>query len=82
MSEESVEDTIDDIACEKCNSGENASELLLYDGCTRGFHLPCLIPALPQVPTGDWFSDDCASDNPTWLEQLQRVEKYLIVCEM
>lgn len=51
--------------CEKCGSGENAAELLLCDKCDRGFHLFCLRPILPSVPTGSWFCPDCSVQFPT-----------------
>ncbi|KAJ2653255.1 hypothetical protein IWW40_000621 [Coemansia sp. RSA 1250] len=51
-------ETIPD-ACEVCGSGENDSELLICDGCDRGFHMYCLSPALSAIPTNDWYCDAC-----------------------
>ena len=34
-------------------------EMLLCDGCDRGFHMSCLTPPLKNVPVGDWFCKDC-----------------------
>ncbi|XP_062224259.1 histone-lysine N-methyltransferase ATXR6-like [Phragmites australis] len=51
----------DDVRCEACGSGEAAAELMLCDGCDRGFHIFCLRPILPRVPAGDWFCPSCHS---------------------
>lgn len=50
-----------DVCCEKCGSGERPSELLLCDGCDRGFHLFCLRPVLVAVPKGRWFCPSCSN---------------------
>jgi hypothetical protein len=50
-----------DVRCEACGSGDGADELLLCDGCDRGFHIFCLRPILPRVPAGDWFCPSCAA---------------------
>ncbi|CAL4890349.1 unnamed protein product [Urochloa decumbens] len=51
----------DDVFCEACGSGDAAAELMLCDGCDRGFHIFCLRPILPRVPVGDWFCPSCRS---------------------
>ncbi|KAJ1277630.1 hypothetical protein BS78_04G018300 [Paspalum vaginatum] len=51
----------DDVRCEACGSGDAAAELMLCDGCDRGFHIFCLRPILPRVPAGDWFCASCRS---------------------
>ncbi|CAO2041264.1 unnamed protein product [Urochloa humidicola] len=51
----------DDVSCEACGSGDAAAELMLCDGCDRGFHIFCLRPILPRVPAGDWFCPSCRS---------------------
>ncbi|KAL6848545.1 hypothetical protein ACP4OV_021839 [Aristida adscensionis] len=53
----------DDVRCEACGSGEASAELMLCDGCDRGFHIFCLRPILPRVPAGDWFCASCRSPN-------------------
>jgi hypothetical protein len=50
-----------DVRCEACGSGEAGAELMLCDGCDRGYHIFCLRPILPRVPAGDWFCDACRS---------------------
>lgn len=40
-------------------SSGNEEEMLLCDGCDRGFHMGCLKPPLKTVPKGDWFCHDC-----------------------
>lgn len=37
----------------------NEDEMLLCDGCDRGFHMSCLTPPLKNVPVGDWYCKDC-----------------------
>jgi [histone H3]-lysine27 N-methyltransferase len=54
----------DDVRCEACGSGEAGAELMLCDGCDRGYHTFCLRPVLPRVPAGDWFCDACRSLPP------------------
>ncbi|KAL6629741.1 hypothetical protein ACP70R_029506 [Stipagrostis hirtigluma subsp. patula] len=56
-----TDDADDDVRCEACGSGEAAAELMLCDGCDRGFHIFCLRPILPRVPAGDWFCASCRS---------------------
>jgi hypothetical protein len=51
----------DDVRCEACGSGEAAPELMLCDGCDRGFHIFCLRPILPRVPAGNWYCPSCRS---------------------
>ncbi|KAI7861114.1 PLU-1-like protein-domain-containing protein [Circinella umbellata] len=46
-------------ACEICNSGENEEEILLCDGCDRGYHMYCLSPPLNTVPKSDWYCFKC-----------------------
>ncbi|WVQ76775.1 hypothetical protein IAR50_006449 [Cryptococcus sp. DSM 104548] len=46
--------------CEICRSGHAAEEILLCDGCDRGFHIYCLDPPLATVPTNEeWFCNAC-----------------------
>ena len=42
-----------------CSLLGNEDEMLLCDGCDRGFHMSCLKPPLKNVPKGDWFCKDC-----------------------
>jgi [histone H3]-lysine27 N-methyltransferase len=51
----------DDVRCEACGSGDAGAELMLCDGCDRGYHTFCLRPVLPRVPAGDWFCAACRS---------------------
>ncbi|XP_010291992.1 PREDICTED: autoimmune regulator-like, partial [Phaethon lepturus] len=37
--------------CAVCGDG---GELICCDGCPRAFHLACLVPPLPRVPSGTW----------------------------
>ena len=57
--------------CEVCHSGEDGTKILLCDGCdqgqrtsplslTSGYHIYCLEPPLPSVPTHEqWYCTAC-----------------------
>ncbi|KAI8982573.1 hypothetical protein BDB01DRAFT_851066 [Pilobolus umbonatus] len=45
--------------CEICHRIENEEQILLCDGCNRGYHLYCLSPALSSVPKSDWYCVHC-----------------------
>nr|VZI06096.1 unnamed protein product [Spirometra erinaceieuropaei] len=62
-----VEDTT---ACEICHSQEDEENLLLCDGCDRGYHTYCLHPPLSSIPEGDWFCPECENGSPTATPQL------------
>ncbi|KFO82127.1 Autoimmune regulator, partial [Cuculus canorus] len=42
--------------CAVCGDG---GELICCDGCPRAFHLACLVPPLPRVPSGMWRCASC-----------------------
>ncbi|NWV40927.1 AIRE regulator, partial [Grantiella picta] len=42
--------------CAACGDG---GELICCDGCPRAFHLACLVPPLPRVPSGTWRCGSC-----------------------
>ncbi|KAM4769566.1 autoimmune regulator [Cyanocitta cristata] len=42
--------------CAACGDG---GELICCDGCPRAFHLACLVPPLPHVPSGTWRCGSC-----------------------
>ncbi|NXV80508.1 AIRE regulator, partial [Atlantisia rogersi] len=42
--------------CAVCGDG---GELICCDGCPRAFHLACLVPPLPRVPSGTWRCGSC-----------------------
>ncbi|KAH8554111.1 PLU-1-like protein-domain-containing protein [Umbelopsis sp. PMI_123] len=45
--------------CEICNIGENEDEILLCDGCDRGYHMYCLDPPLNSIPRTEWYCVKC-----------------------
>ncbi|XP_031410940.1 autoimmune regulator [Meleagris gallopavo] len=45
--------------CAVCGDG---GELICCDGCPRAFHLPCLVPPLPRVPSGTWQCSSCVAE--------------------
>ena len=58
--EEEEKDKYDTKLCEECGRGDGEQEMLLCDGCDRGFHMFCLCPILVTVPLGDWFCPHCS----------------------
>ena len=36
--------------------------MLLCDGCDKGFHTYCPVPAIEEIPDGDWFCSKCAAN--------------------
>ncbi|KAM9378394.1 autoimmune regulator [Phaethornis superciliosus] len=53
--------------CAVCGDG---GELICCDGCPRAFHLACLVPPLPRVPSGTWQCGCCVASTAK-LGQLQ-----------
>ena len=45
--------------CQLCHLGDNESDLLLCDGCDKGYHTYCFKPVLTNVPEGDWYCYEC-----------------------
>lgn len=49
----------DKLMCEICGKGDDEDLIVICDKCNKGFHLYCLTPILPSVPSGDWFCSKC-----------------------
>ncbi|NWV14744.1 AIRE regulator, partial [Ptilonorhynchus violaceus] len=45
--------------CDECAACGDGGELICCDGCPRAFHLACLVPPLPRVPSGTWRCGSC-----------------------
>ncbi|ODV64207.1 histone demethylase, partial [Ascoidea rubescens DSM 1968] len=45
--------------CNKCGLNQDDSNMLLCDGCDKGFHIYCLVPPLTKIPKGKWFCEEC-----------------------
>ncbi|NWS31316.1 AIRE regulator, partial [Polioptila caerulea] len=56
--------------CAACGDG---GELICCDGCPRAFHLACLVPPLPHVPSGTWRCGSCV-EKMTEPSQLQEAD--------
>lgn len=56
-----------DLTCEVCGSDADDVAMLVCDGCSKGYHLWCLLPPLPTVPKGTWHGPCClgAAEPPT-----------------
>jgi DNA invertase Pin-like site-specific DNA recombinase len=52
-----------DIICHVCSNGENEAQMLLCDGCNRGFHTFCL--NMRSVPSGSWYCPGCVRSSST-----------------
>ena len=47
------------LLCTVCQKGEHEESLIICDKCNKGYHLYCLKPSLPSVPSGEWFCSAC-----------------------
>lgn len=45
--------------CLVCGKRNKPSLILLCDNCDNAYHMTCLDPALPEVPSGNWYCDKC-----------------------
>ncbi|EAN31386.2 PHD-finger family protein [Theileria parva strain Muguga] len=47
--------------CVKCNDSESgvSRTLLICDSCDRAFHMECTRNKYTEVPSGNWFCDEC-----------------------
>jgi PHD and RING finger domain-containing protein 1 len=57
------EEEEDATLCEICRRSDREDVMLLCDGCNRGYHIDCLTPALPEIPHGSWYCDNCFSSH-------------------
>ncbi|OLL26344.1 Lid2 complex component lid2 [Neolecta irregularis DAH-3] len=49
--------------CEACGRGDDATSILLCDGCDAGFHIYCLEPPMASVPKKQWYCSNCLVGN-------------------
>ena len=49
----------DSVACEVCQRADGEDTMLLCDQCNKGYHMECMVPALTEVPTGEWRCTIC-----------------------
>ncbi|XP_050358771.1 bromodomain adjacent to zinc finger domain protein 2B-like isoform X14 [Nymphalis io] len=47
--------------CQFCLSGDNEGQLLLCDGCDKGYHTYCFKPRMEKIPEGDWYCWECVN---------------------
>lgn len=79
-------DQFADTACCICAKGEDelGANMLLCEGCHRGFHLHCLDPPLSAVPEGEWLCSAClkiCADQSKPVQRSPHSLKYLLqVC--
>ncbi|CAH0698004.1 unnamed protein product [Spodoptera exigua] len=58
--------------CQFCLCGDNEDQLLLCDGCDKGYHTYCFKPSMDKIPDGDWYCWECINK--------ARGERVCIVC--
>ncbi|XP_053621153.1 bromodomain adjacent to zinc finger domain protein 2B isoform X9 [Plodia interpunctella] len=58
--------------CQFCQRGDDEEQLLLCDGCDKGYHLYCFKPRMDKIPEGDWYCWECVNK--------ARGERVCIVC--
>lgn len=57
----SWEKSIMRVTCQICLKDDNEAELLLCDGCDKGYHTYCFRPKMRDIPEGDWYCFECVS---------------------
>ncbi|GFS02191.1 bromodomain adjacent to zinc finger domain protein 2B [Elysia marginata] len=57
----SWEKSIMRVTCQICRKDDNEAELLLCDGCDKGYHTYCFRPQMQDIPEGDWYCFECVS---------------------
>ncbi|XP_046639632.1 bromodomain adjacent to zinc finger domain protein 2B-like isoform X1 [Daphnia pulicaria] len=55
-------------SCQFCHSGDKEDQLLLCDGCDKGYHTYCFRPPMDNIPDGHWFCYECR--NKTTIKML------------
>ncbi|XP_014675758.1 PREDICTED: lysine-specific demethylase 5C-like [Priapulus caudatus] len=45
--------------CLTCGRGEEEDKLLICESCDNTYHMFCLVPPLPALPSGDWRCPQC-----------------------
>lgn len=62
--------------CEICHKGDDEENIVLCDKCNKGFHLYCVKPILPSVPSGEWFCDNCREkDRKKYISNRKKLEE-------
>jgi hypothetical protein len=47
------------VVCEVCRDPDGADNMAMCSGCSKCFHLRCVVPAMSTVPSGDWYCPGC-----------------------
>lgn len=59
--------------CLVCGKDDDHNNLMFCDKCQGQYHLYCLDPPLPAVPTGDWFCKACKATLPKIDDDLEKL---------
>jgi hypothetical protein len=62
-----VDDTVDPsfavvlagLKCMLCGLATGAATILVCDGCSKGWHMSCLVLPLEEIPEGQWLCPRC-----------------------
>lgn len=65
---------IDYLKCTICNSGNDEANMLICDSCSKGYHIYCLRPILPYIPTGDWHCPNCLKPKVQYKRHINKKE--------
>jgi hypothetical protein len=57
-----AESVPEDLSCERCGNDDREAEMLVCEGCNRGFHMSCV--GLSAVPAEDYFCSACDETQP------------------
>jgi len=58
--------------CTVCLSGFDEDKLLICENCSKTIHTYCSIPAITQIPEGDYICNDCLAK-----EKINNNNKYI-----
>lgn len=70
---------IEKIICENCKQPDVATEMVLCEGCSKGYHVTCLVPPLEDVPENDWYCPHCSKDSDLIMKEIpyKKLEKII-----
>ncbi|XP_064644828.1 bromodomain adjacent to zinc finger domain protein 2B-like isoform X4 [Lineus longissimus] len=55
------EKSIMKVICQICMKDDNEAQLLLCDGCDKGYHTYCFKPKMDNIPDGEWYCFECVT---------------------
>ncbi|XP_076353536.1 histone acetyltransferase KAT6A-like [Tachypleus tridentatus] len=62
------------IDCKRCvfcdQSDDDGDSMLFCDGCDKGYHMVCHVPALTEKPGGLWYCNKCNDEKESEVEKV------------